>query len=192
MIRSRVIGSSLKAITRAVLFDLDGTCIDTETISTKAIQLALDPFDKHIDWTLKKKLLGLRGVDWATIVVEEHGIQSQLSPEALVRQWEANLKALYAEAHLLPGVQRLVEHLHKHQVPMAICTSSSAAAVAAKRQHHEAFFSYFPVIVTGDDPAVTRGKPAPVRLSKDAMSHSCHMSFASSSSSSSSSFGLFL
>lgn len=33
--------------------------------------------------------------------------------------------------------------------------------MAVKRKHHEELFSYFQVIVTGDDPLVKRGKPQP-------------------------------
>jgi pseudouridine 5'-phosphatase len=42
-----------------------------------------------------------------------------------------------------------------------VATSSSKAAVAVKRSHHEELFSYFQVIVCGDDDDVKRGKPAP-------------------------------
>jgi beta-phosphoglucomutase-like phosphatase (HAD superfamily) len=44
---------------------------------------------------------------------------------------------------------------------MAIATSSQMAAVESKRIRHEDMFSAMSVIVTGDDPAVRSGKPAP-------------------------------
>jgi len=46
-------------------------------------------------------------------------------------------------------------------MPMAIATSSQMAAVESKRIRHEDMFSAMSVIVTGDDPAVRSGKPAP-------------------------------
>jgi beta-phosphoglucomutase-like phosphatase (HAD superfamily) len=44
---------------------------------------------------------------------------------------------------------------------MAIATSSRNASVMQKRQKHNRLFSYMRHIVTGDDPAVRHGKPAP-------------------------------
>jgi len=45
-------------IMEAVLFDLDGTLLDTEPLSTIAIQHVISPFGGSIDWNLKKRLLG--------------------------------------------------------------------------------------------------------------------------------------
>lgn len=66
---------------------------------------------------------------------------------------------LYPSAAALPGVAKLVMHLHQHGVPLAIATSSSRAAVQAKRRNHEALFGRFDAIVTAED--IVRGKPAP-------------------------------
>ena len=45
----------------AVLLDLDGTLVDTEGLSTDAINIIIKPWGKFCDWELKKKLLGLPG-----------------------------------------------------------------------------------------------------------------------------------
>jgi hypothetical protein len=34
----------------AVIFDLDGTLLDTETLSTRAIQIVIDPWGKTFTW----------------------------------------------------------------------------------------------------------------------------------------------
>jgi beta-phosphoglucomutase-like phosphatase (HAD superfamily) len=34
----------------AVVFDLDGTLLDTETLSTQALNKALAPYDVKLDW----------------------------------------------------------------------------------------------------------------------------------------------
>ena len=47
------------------------------------------------------------------------------------------------------------------QLPLAIATSSYAESVERKRVKHEEMFQHFDVIVTGDDPAIQNGKPAP-------------------------------
>ena len=67
---------------KAILFDMDGTLLDTESLSDKAVLLATfggnippgilsqAPMSSYgIPWELKKQLLGLRGSEWAPIVL---------------------------------------------------------------------------------------------------------------------------
>ena len=46
-------------------------------------------------------------------------------------------------------------------VPQAIATSSERAVFEIKRTRHAHWFSLFTAVVTGDDPRVGAGKPAP-------------------------------
>lgn len=81
---------------KAILFDMDGTLLDTESLSDKAVLLAfgsslpesvlqVEPMSKcRLPWELKKQILGLRGAEWAPIVLsyaESHwGVTKELSP----------------------------------------------------------------------------------------------------------------
>lgn len=111
-------------------------------------------------WPLKRRILGLSGTHWARIVLEHFGIESKLTPQQLVDEWEHHLETLYATIDPLPGAQRVVDHVANH-VPVAIATSSNAHAVAKKRAAHPELFSPARVVVCGDDPELARGKPAP-------------------------------
>jgi pseudouridine-5'-monophosphatase len=62
----------------------------------------------------------------------------------------------------IPGVERLVRHLEKHNVPMAIATSSSARKLALKLAPKPALFAPFAArIACADDVGPGRGKPCP-------------------------------
>lgn len=78
-------------------------------------------------------------------------------------------REIYSEemlkVQLMPGVSRLVEHLKKHAIPMAIATGSTMESYHIKTQRHQELFAsgkYFQHIVfTRDDKEVKRPKPAP-------------------------------
>lgn len=60
------------------------------------------------------------------------------------------------------GAQKLVEHLHKKGVPIALATSSSQESVLLKMKDHKDFLKYFHHLTMGStDPDVTKGKPDP-------------------------------
>jgi beta-phosphoglucomutase-like phosphatase (HAD superfamily) len=81
----------------AILWDLDGTLLDTEALSDKAVLLAFGPSlprnvlqetppmsNGRLPWELKKKILGLRGEEWAPIVLlhakEKWGVTDEMAP----------------------------------------------------------------------------------------------------------------
>ncbi|KAG7372445.1 HAD family hydrolase [Nitzschia inconspicua] len=171
---------------KAILFDLDGTLLDTETLSDKAVLLATfggaipphilaqSPMSNYsIPWELKKQLLGLRGAEWAPIVIDyaqRHWQPSKGNPirfpdaMQLWKAWEDHLSDMCEQVDACPGAKEVVQAFANspQQLPMAIATSSRYAGVDKKRKRHEeGMFEHFQAIVAGDDPAVKNGKPAP-------------------------------
>jgi beta-phosphoglucomutase-like phosphatase (HAD superfamily) len=80
---------------KAVLFDLDGTLLDTEALSDKAnikvlegllpdsVQVELARNGNRLPWEIKKQILGLRYSSWVPLLTsfatEEWGVTSPLS-----------------------------------------------------------------------------------------------------------------
>lgn len=61
------------------------------------------------------------------------------------------------------GAEKLVKHLHKHGVPIALATSSSKESVALKMKDHQELLDLFHHHTMGQsDPEVTKGKPDPI------------------------------
>ncbi|TKY89354.1 hypothetical protein EX895_001885 [Sporisorium graminicola] len=62
----------------------------------------------------------------------------------------------------MKGALRLVQHLHKHNVPICIATTSTRKSFEKKTAPHPELFGLFgDRIICGDDIRLARGKPAP-------------------------------
>lgn len=138
---------------------------------------------------LKAKMMGRRALEAAAVLVQDLGLEGVVSPQGFVSRREAELAALFPTAALMPGAARVVAHLVAHlgSANVAVATSSHrygeegwgggargrrprarSPSLPPPRRHfelksasHAALFSSFGHIVTGDDPAVTAGKPDP-------------------------------
>jgi pseudouridine-5'-monophosphatase len=68
---------------------------------------------------------------------------------------------LFPHVNLLPGVEKLVHHLHAHGIPIAVATSSTRSKFTLKTSLNKEIFELFDVIICGDDKEIKNGKPAP-------------------------------
>ncbi|KAG8910522.1 hypothetical protein FRC01_006285 [Tulasnella sp. 417] len=75
----------------------------------------------------------------------------------------ARQDALWPTCQLLPGVRKLVEHLARHKIPMAVATGSIRRNYNLKAGHHREVFDLFGNhVICGDDPHLKGlGKPRP-------------------------------
>ena len=102
-------GSLQKISIAAVIFDLDGTLLDTETLSTQSIQMVLDRFNCEFTWALKERSLGQRGDMWSCMVVDELKLKGKLEPSQLIQEWEENLSELCCQVEKMAGAECLVQ-----------------------------------------------------------------------------------
>lgn len=158
------------AAVKAILWDMDGTLLDTETLSDVAIYEALqiDPKireanDNRLPWEIKEPTLGKRGDEWVPMVidyaVQNWGLQDPPHWNDMWDKQEEILNSYCTQVKECKGATALVEKLADLQVPMCIATSSRMASVEKKRLHHDRIFQHMKTIVTGE--MVDRPKPKP-------------------------------
>lgn len=158
LLREMLKQASCPAVTH-VLFDMDGLLLDTESSYTVAQQQIVGRFGKTFTWDLKAKMMGRKALDAAQILIDDLDLAGKLTAEDFVKEREQLLDELFAKAALLPGVERLVRHLHKHGIPMAVATSSHRRHFDLKTSLHRELFGLMHHIVTGDQ--VAKSKPDP-------------------------------
>lgn len=151
----------IKPVTHC-LFDMDGLLLDTEEIYSKITQHILQRHGSNETYSFdfKVTLMGLQSYDVAERIIERYNLP--ISSADYVRENRELAADMMPLAKLLPGVERLLRHLHAHNVPIALATSSSKEMYDLKTRDHTALFDLFHHRVYGSsDDEVLNGKPAP-------------------------------
>lgn len=165
-----------------VIFDMDGLMIDSETVYTRVTNDILAEYGKEMTWDIKAGLMGKPEKDAALHLLSFFPDISLTMEEYLRRRDEVQDK-MWPTVPLLPGIEKLVNHLREHGIPMAVATGSRRRNYVAKTSGAQVrpVFQHFDLeknVVTGDplpeDPDVPgrvangqrgirkgRGKPHP-------------------------------
>lgn len=142
---------------KAVLFDLDGTLIDSMHIWREIDIEFLGKFGYDLPPNLQLEIEGMAFKDTA-IYFKTH-FDIPLTLEEIMNTW--NDMAFHKYTHEIgfkKGALEFLKYLKSNNIPTAICTSNSRELVTAVANALE-FTPYFEEIITSCE--VGKGKPAP-------------------------------
>ncbi|NEP63432.1 MAG: HAD-IA family hydrolase [Symploca sp. SIO2G7] len=148
----------MKAITH-IIYDCDGLLLDTERLNRQVNQTIASRYGKDFNETVHRQMIGRTAPDSARIMIEL--LQLPLTCDDYRCQRYELIKTLYPTVEPLPGAKVLTQHFASHGIPQAIATSSVRQRFSQKIIRHQSWMRLFQCIVTGDDPAIQAGKPAP-------------------------------
>jgi HAD superfamily hydrolase (TIGR01509 family) len=154
---SSISATNLPDPIRAVIFDMDGTLLDTESAHRQAFAQT----GEAIGWPMSDDLLlSMVGIHRDE---NERMLAELLGPDFPLAHFYAESDALFEAAvdagiALRPGAQLLLDHLAQAGIPIALATST-AAPYAQQRLEKSGLLPYFDVIVTRSD--VDQPKPHP-------------------------------
>ena len=150
----------------AVVFDLDGTLIDTLDIYCRILNIALErlgfqPVAKEIVVDAARE----GDFEWSRVL--PRGLGSKMDDTvAQVREIIEGLykKALHEEAELIPGASEILKKISAMGLKMALVTSTpwEYLQIKLKPLRKAGVADLFDVVITSDD--VLRKKPAPEPL----------------------------
>jgi HAD superfamily hydrolase (TIGR01509 family) len=150
-------GEKISGRFRAVLFDMDGTLIDTERIGAASWDHAGEELGITVPADVKRRMVGRTLPDIHAIVREG---MPDIDSDHLLDRANHHYHRLVSEAPppIKPGALEVLSWLKEREVPMAVATSSRRAQ-AEDKLGRTGLRDFFEVIVAGDE--ISRGKPDP-------------------------------
>jgi HAD superfamily hydrolase (TIGR01509 family) len=143
---------------QAVLWDMDGLLVDTEPVWTVAEEELAARLGGTWSEELKARIVGTRLELAVPTILGWYGVEPTDVVVAETSCWllERMVELFSERITVLPGVRELLEELARHEVPVALVSSSYRVLVDAVLAHG---IGHFPVTVAGDE--VRQGKPHP-------------------------------
>ncbi|HWX95833.1 MAG TPA: HAD family phosphatase [Solirubrobacteraceae bacterium] len=140
----------------AVIFDLDGVLVDSETVWNEARRALVQETGGSWRADAQRAMMGMSSLEWSRYIHEELGVP--LSPHAISQAVVDRLQALYRERlPLLPGAREAVASLASRW-PLALASSANRPVIALVLGL-AGLESYFRATVSSEE--VAHGKPAP-------------------------------
>jgi len=144
---------------KAVVFDMDGLLVDTETVVFEAMQATAQKDGRDLPFEVFKRMIGLPHVLSDQIVLEHFGGACDLDA------WRAGVRENFrriadAGVALKAGVVELLDDLDALGLPRAVATSSNRESVEYSLGRH-GLLTRFHAFVTRDEQVNHKPHPEP-------------------------------
>jgi HAD superfamily hydrolase (TIGR01549 family) len=148
----------MKSVDTAILFDLDGTLVDTVYAHVVAWSHALRSVGIVVpDWKIHRRI-GMSGSSLIQqLLREDHNLPHKANIGLLEKKHDSAFTKASRNLQLLPGSEELLRFLTKRGIRWAIATTGGQKATA--RLLKKLRIPATVVVVTGDD--VAKAKPSP-------------------------------
>lgn len=143
----------------AVIFDHDGTLVDSEPVHLACWRKVLAPHNATLSKEdYNQNLSGMPSIYSAAWLADKFNLD--IPADALLREKQKHLRDFLTTScfPLMPEVKSLLEYLTERNIPLAVATGASREEVAASLKHHE-LSAFFRAVVSKED--VRHNKPAP-------------------------------
>lgn len=152
-----------------VLFDLDGTLIDSEPDLADAVDAALQAQqlpaageERVRHWVGNgSKMLAQRALAWALELPDVEAVPSEILDQGHQNFLAAYRSNFHRRTRLYPGVRDFLEWLHQQHIAMGVVTNKPYEFVGPLLEHFK-LASYFGLSLGGD--SLPRKKPDPLPL----------------------------
>ncbi|KAK1267789.1 hypothetical protein QJS04_geneDACA006218 [Acorus gramineus] len=131
--------------------------VEQEKATVGVLKEFLKKYGKDLDVEKEEARLGKMFRESAISIIEDYGLP------LTVDEYAAEIMPFYIErwpqAKALPGADRLIKHLHKLGIPLALASNSVRKNIDTKISYQQDWKASFTVILGGDE--VEHGKPSP-------------------------------
>ena len=115
----------------AIIFDLDGTLLDTEPLYSIATQSVMDSFGKTFTMDFKRTIVGREATISAQMTIDNYALP--LTPAEFLRRRQLVLSKLFPKAESISGAEIYLRRLHENKdIRIGMATSSSRQMMELK------------------------------------------------------------
>ena len=140
-----------------VLFDLDGTLVDSTWIWREIDKIYLNRFHKKVHDNLQNEIEGMSFTETANYIKDYYDLKDSI--ETIKKDWNDLASDFYEnKIELKKGAKNFLKYLSNREIKLGICTSNSRILTEKVLIKHN-ILDLFNIIITSCE--VGKGKPNP-------------------------------